>query len=73
MKKRKHTKLIHEGAYAAEVDVELIDSDDAWSPHLSLEDATRLDDVRKALRGNDIERASKLARIYQLTPISLPQ
>ena len=36
MSKRKATKLIHEGEYAAEVDVELIISGDDWSPYLSL-------------------------------------
>jgi len=28
MRKRQHTKLIHEGEYVAEVEVELIDSDE---------------------------------------------
>lgn len=43
----RHTaKLVHEGKYVAEVDVELIDSDTGWSPYLSLDDACRLDDVR---------------------------
>ena len=52
------TKLIHEGQYAAEVDVQLIDGDDAWSPYLSLEDAKKLDEVRKALRREDLKMAS---------------
>lgn len=43
MKRRAHTKLIHEGQYAAEIDVELIDTDNGWSPYLSLEDAQKLD------------------------------
>ena len=39
-KRRRQLKLIHEGQYAAEVEVELIyDDDDGWSPYLSLEDA----------------------------------
>jgi hypothetical protein len=49
MKKRHYTKLVHEGKYVAEVDVELIDTDDGWSSYLSLEDAYKLDDVREAL------------------------
>jgi hypothetical protein len=63
------TKLIHEGQYAAEVDVQLIDGDDAWSPYLSLEDAKKLDDVRRALRREDLKMASQLARVFELTPV----
>jgi hypothetical protein len=70
MSKRHHTKLVHEGNYAAEVDVELIETDESWSPYLSLEDAYKLDDVRDALRHGDIRGASRLARVYTLTPIA---
>lgn len=70
MNKRRHTKLVREGHYAAEVDVELIETDDGWSPHLSLDDAYRLDDVREALRRGDIQTASRLARVFSLTPVS---
>ncbi|MBI5875497.1 MAG: hypothetical protein HZB81_06610 [Deltaproteobacteria bacterium] len=49
MTKRHHTKLVHEGNYVAEVDVEILDTGDGWSPYLSLEDAQKLDDVREAL------------------------
>ncbi|MBI3372854.1 MAG: hypothetical protein HY017_14005 [Betaproteobacteria bacterium] len=45
MNNRHFTKLVHEGKYVAEVDVELIGTDDGWSPYLSLEDAYKLDDV----------------------------
>jgi hypothetical protein len=69
MKKRKHTKLIHEGEYVAKVDVELIDTDSGWSPYLLLEDAQKLDDVREALRKGDLKLASQLARIYTLKPV----
>jgi hypothetical protein len=69
MKKRKHTKLIHEGEYIAKVDVELIDTDSGWSPYLLLEDAQKLDDVREALRKGDLKAASRLARIYTLKPV----
>jgi hypothetical protein len=68
MKKRRHTKLVHEGGYVAEVDVELIEADNGWSPYLSLEDAYKLDDVRDALRRRDIRAASRLARVFSLTP-----
>ncbi len=70
MKKRHHTKLVHVGKYVAEVDIELIDTNEGWSPYLSLEDAQKLDDVREALREEDFEAASRLARIYTLTPFA---
>ncbi|MCK4761227.1 MAG: hypothetical protein KAW12_03445 [Candidatus Aminicenantes bacterium] len=71
MNKRKHTKLVHEGEYAAEVIVELIDTDDGWSPYLSLDDAQKLDEVRKALRKGDLESAGRMARVFSLTPIAV--
>jgi len=69
--KRPHTKLIHEGQYAAEVDVHLIDAEEAWSPYLSLDDAEKLDEVRKALLREDLKRATELARVFELTPVHL--
>ena len=70
MKKRKHVKLVHEGNYVAEVDIELIDTGEGWAPYLSLEDAEKLDDVREALRKEDISMVSKLARVFRLTPVT---
>jgi len=69
MTKRFHTKLVREGQYAAEVDIELIDTENGWSPYLSLEDAQRLDDVRQALSQGNVKRASKMARVFSLTPV----
>ena len=69
MTKHSHTKLIHEGHYIAEVDVELLEGDNAWSPYLSLDDARKLDEVRQALRREDLKHASKLARVFELTPV----
>jgi hypothetical protein len=70
MKKRRRTKLIHEGQYVAEVDVELIDMNKGWSPYLSLDDAYKLDDIRNALRLGDVKSAARLARIFTLTPVA---
>ena len=70
MKTRHQTKLVHEGEYVAEVDVELIQTDTGWSPYLSLDDAYKLDDVREALRRRDVRTASRLARVYTLTPVA---
>lgn len=69
MRRKRRSKLIHEGKYVAEVDVDLIEMDDGWSPVLSLADAGRLDEVREALRQGDVERAARLGRVYALTPV----
>jgi hypothetical protein len=45
-----YTKTVHEGDNGAQVDVELIYTDEGWSPYLSLEDAYKLDGVQEALR-----------------------
>jgi len=66
-----YTKLVHEGKYVAEVDIELIDTPEGWSPYLALEDAYKLDDVRDALRRGDLDKASRLARLYTLTPVAV--
>jgi hypothetical protein len=68
---RYHTKLVHEGQYVAEVQVSLIETAEGWSPYLSLDDAYKLDDVREALRRGDIGCASKMSRVYILTPVAV--
>lgn len=69
MRKRQIKKIIHEGDYIAEVEIELIDTDFDWSPCLSVEDAMKIDEVRDALRRNDIASASHYARVYSLNPV----
>jgi hypothetical protein len=71
MSTRQYTKLVHEGEYVAEVDVELIETDSGWSPYLSLDDAFKLDDVREALRRGDVRAASRRARLFMLTPVAV--
>jgi hypothetical protein len=71
MTMRQQTKYVHEGQYVAEVEVTLIETDEGWSPYLSLDDAYKLDDVREALRHGDIRRASQMSRVYALTPITI--
>ena len=56
------TKLVREGQYIAEVEIELIDSGEGWSPYLSIEDAYKLDDVRAALQRGDIRTTGKFGR-----------
>jgi hypothetical protein len=70
MNVKHHTKMVREGAYVAEVEAELIFTDEGWTPYLSLEDAYKLDDVREALREGDIKAAARLAMVYTLTPVS---
>ena len=69
MNKRHCKKILREGQYFAEVDVDLIDSGEDWSPYLSLEDAYKLDDVRDALRRSDIKAAARFAKVFTLTPV----
>jgi hypothetical protein len=64
---RKTTKLIHEGKYAAEVPIELLYSDETWSPTMSLEDARKLETVRLALQRSDVAEAAKHGRVFELT------
>jgi len=71
MRRRHYSKLVHEGDYVAEVDVELIYTDEGWSPYISLDDAQKLDDIRDALRKGDLKQAAKHARVYTLIPIAL--
>jgi hypothetical protein len=67
---RQYTKIVHEGNYVAQVDVELIYADEGWSPYLSLDDAYKLDDVREALKRGDLKAASKLGRVFKLTRVA---
>jgi len=71
MAKRHYTKFIHEGQYAAAVEIQRVESDTGWSPYLSVEDAQKLDEVREALKIGDLTKAGHLARIYQLTPLAV--
>jgi hypothetical protein len=71
MTRRQISKLVHEGEYVAEVEVELIYTDEGWSPYLSLDDAQKLDEVRESLRRGELEVAARIARIFKLTPIAV--
>jgi len=71
MTKKQISKLIHVDDYVAEVDVELMYTDDEWSPYLSVDDAMKLDNVREALMQKDFATATKLARVYKLSPLAI--
>ena len=67
---RQSKEFIHEGKYAAEVPVELLEDDTAWSPYLSPEEVRKLDAVRLALKRGDLAEAAKYGRVYELTPVA---
>ena len=66
---RTQIKYFHEGAYVAEVEVELMNSDTSWSPTMSLEAAYKLDEVREALRHGDLSTAARYATIYEMKKV----
>jgi hypothetical protein len=66
---RKTTELIREGKYAAEVQIELFYTEESWSPTMSLDDARKLEAVRRALQRGDIAEASKFGLLFELVPV----
>lgn len=70
MKARKTTKLVHEGRYAAEVEIELLEDEHEWAPYLSMADAKKLDEMRLALREGNLKAAARLGRVYELKPVA---
>ena len=69
MNARQKIKFVHEGQYVAEVAVEVTESEQGWSPTISLEDAYKLDDVKKALKAGDLKAAAQYGRVYELRPV----
>jgi hypothetical protein len=67
---RKAIKIVHEGKYAAEIPVELVEDSGGWSPYLSAADASKLDAVRKALRAGDVATATKHGLVFELLPVT---
>jgi hypothetical protein len=70
MTAKKKIKLIHEGRFAAEVEVDLIDDETGWAPYLSVADARKLDTVRSALKAGRLAEAAAIARVFELQPVS---
>jgi hypothetical protein len=68
---RRQIKLVREGDYVAEVEVELIEGEDGWAPYLSLEDAEKLDAVREAMRLGNIDDAGRWAKVFRLMPVAV--
>ena len=67
--RRKSTKLICEGKYAAEVTIECW-YDESWSPMMSIDDVRKLERVRLALRRGDLAEAAKDGQVFELTPVA---
>ncbi|MCG6205881.1 hypothetical protein LPW26_14615 [Rhodopseudomonas sp. HC1] len=63
-------EFIHEGRYCAEIQVELIEDDTAWSPYRSPAEVRKLDAAREALRRRDLAEAAKYGRVFELRPVA---
>jgi len=70
MTTKKKIKLIHQGRFAAEVEVDLIDDETGCASYLSIADARKIDAVRFALQSGRIAEAAALARVFHLQPVS---
>jgi hypothetical protein len=71
MTAHRQLKLVREGLYVAEVEVEVIEDEEGWAPYLSLEEMEKLENVRKALRVGEIEEAGKFGRVFRLMPVAV--
>lgn len=60
----KTTKLVRGGKLIVEVLVELIEDDTGWSPYVSVDDANRLDAIRRSLLEGDVAAASQLGSAW---------
>jgi hypothetical protein len=67
---RPSTHIIKEGAFMAEVPVELIEDEGPWAPYLAPEELHKLDAVRLALRRGDIAEAAKYGQVFELRPVA---
>jgi hypothetical protein len=70
MSERQTKRLVREGAYVAEVEITLTETEHEWSPYVSAQDVRKLDEVRLALRRGDLAAAARLARVYELKPVA---
>lgn len=66
---RRAIEIIHEGRRAAEIGVDLIDEDGGWAPYFSLDDARKIETVRRALRESDLAGAAQIGRVFELVPV----
>lgn len=64
------TQFIHEGRYAAEIEVAYRDDNSPWAPLVDKADVFKTDRVRLALRRGDVKAASKEAKVFELLPLA---
>ncbi|TAJ94675.1 MAG: hypothetical protein EPO31_08915 [Gammaproteobacteria bacterium] len=69
MSARRKIKYIHEGHYVAEIAIAVTESEQGWSPTISLEDAYKLDDAREALKAGNLKAAAQYGRVYEFRPV----
>lgn len=67
---RKVTKHIHEGHYAADVEITLIYDGSGWDPGIGPDDVEKLDRVKRALRRGDVAAAARDAKVFELMPLA---
>ena len=67
---RRTLKMIHEGDYAAEIEIELIEDETGWSPYLASGEAEKLDQLRRALASGDLKTATSMAKVYKLETVA---
>lgn len=71
MRTRRLTRIIREGGYLAEVEIQVMEVEGSWSPVMSLEDAHVLDEVREALRRGDVQQAALWGRVFTVAPVAI--
>ena len=69
-KMHQKSHFIHEGRYAAEVEVTNVNDNSPWSPIVEKEDVFKTDRVRLALRRGDVKAAAKEAKVFELMPLA---
>ena len=70
MAKENASSACREGKYVAEVEIELLYSNEEWSPYISLEVTLKLDEIRDALKQHNVKLAGKYAKVYRLEPVA---
>ena len=71
MTHKRQIKLVREGEYVAEVEIELIDTGDGWSPYISLQDAQKSWMTCGRLCGEGISRQQVSFPMCSISPPSL--
>jgi hypothetical protein len=63
-------QIIHEGHYAAELEIKIDDDGSPWGPTVDKDDVLRTDRVRLALRRGDVASAAREAKVFELLPLA---